>query len=174
MHYFNYWIKCIDTFPWLNRIFVISTPSSITWGSLAPARFAIVGRISRVLAISWVTPTEEQQRINVWLHVYLYLNKQDQFVRKMNKNNAKLANYCWGLLKRYFKAWSEKVVSWFSEVSSPGGMRPCQKAMAGSLMPPSYVVPLPHLRGPALPPLDMRISSGLRHSWRSILTLLHH
>lgn len=46
--------------------------------------------------------------------------------------------------------------------------------MAGSLMPPSYVVPFPHLRGPALPPLDMRISSGLGHRWKSILTLLHH
>lgn len=60
-HYFNYLLKCIATFPWLNRIFDISTPSSITWGSLAPARLAIVGRISRVLAISWVIPTEKLQ-----------------------------------------------------------------------------------------------------------------
>lgn len=34
--------------------------------------------------------------------------------------------------------------------------------MAGSLMPPSYVVPFPHLRGPALPERDLRINSGLR------------
>lgn len=33
--------------------------------------------------------------------------------------------------------------------------------MAGSLIPPSYVVPFPHLREPALPPRDIRISSGL-------------
>lgn len=61
IHYFNSLLKCVATFPWLNRIFDISTPSSITWGSLAPARLAIVGRISRVLAISWVTPTEKLQ-----------------------------------------------------------------------------------------------------------------
>ena len=50
------------TFPWLTRTSVTSTPSSTTWGSLAPARRAKVGRISRVLAISWVTPKERKQQ----------------------------------------------------------------------------------------------------------------
>lgn len=49
------------TFPCFKRTSVISTPSSITWGSLAPARLAMVGRMSRVLASSWVTPKEMQR-----------------------------------------------------------------------------------------------------------------
>ena len=50
----------------------------------------------------------------------------------------------------------------------PGLMVPCQKAMAGSLTPPSYVVAFPHFRGPAFPPRDIRHSSGLhtqRRQW---------
>jgi len=53
------------------------------------------------------------------------------------------------------------IVSRRALVSLPGLMVPGQYAMAGSLMPPSYVVPLPHFSGPEFPPRDIRISSGL-------------
>lgn len=62
------------TFPPLTRrSSVILTPSITAWGSLAPARLAKVGRISNVLAISWVTPkeiidTRKQQQSQKRLH----------------------------------------------------------------------------------------------------------
>jgi len=44
------------TFPSPRSSSVISTPSSCTFGSRAPESLAMVGRMSRVLASSWVTP----------------------------------------------------------------------------------------------------------------------
>ena len=38
---------------------------------------------------------------------------------------------------------------------------PGHQAIAGTLWPPSHVVPLPHRRGPALPPRISLVSDGL-------------
>ena len=43
----------------------------------------------------------------------------------------------------------------------PGVILPGHQAMAGSLIPPSHVVPLPHLNTPALPPLLSWLRAGL-------------
>lgn len=41
-------------------------------------------------------------------------------------------------------------------LTPPAGMWPGHQAMAGSLMPPSKVVSLPHRKGPLLPPRDRK------------------
>ena len=43
----------------------------------------------------------------------------------------------------------------------PGVILPGHHAMAGSLIPPSHVVPLPHLNTPGLPPLLSWLRAGL-------------
>ena len=43
----------------------------------------------------------------------------------------------------------------------PGVILPGHQAMAGTLCPPSHVVPFPHLRGPALPPRISLARDGL-------------
>ena len=43
----------------------------------------------------------------------------------------------------------------------PGVIFPGHQAMAGTLCPPSHVVPFPHLRGPALPPRISLARDGL-------------
>lgn len=43
----------------------------------------------------------------------------------------------------------------------PGKIFPGQWAMPGTRIPPSHVVPFPHLRSPALPPLILLVSDGL-------------
>lgn len=53
-------------------------------------------------------------------------------------------------------------MKWCFQTTVPGLMTPDQYAIAGSLIPPSYVVPLPHFNNPEFPPRDFRISSGLK------------
>ena len=56
-----------------------------------------------------------------------------------------------------------KMYVWYIHTSSvlPGVICPGHHAIAGTLIPPSKVLPLPHLNGPAFPPLGPFNNHGL-------------
>ena len=160
----------------------MSNPSMVTFGGGAPTSFITVGKRSTVAASynnnnNVKYGTSHSLATCSTCRSFTGDNCHVTSFSQLLSVHKKLHGPVDILSTTFFRLWAKGAgtrltVSYSNHKSTsvviPGWIFPGQWAIPGTLCPPSHVVPLPHRRGPALPPLILLVSEGLQITWKKI------